>query len=59
MRTKGLIMHDKEDLVVFVPQYPTLFSSSLTRKRNAWFKVGELNNQVLVATKCNELRNVR
>ena len=41
MRAKGLIMHDKEDLAVFIPQNPIPFLNSSTRKSNVWDKMGD------------------
>ena len=41
MRAKGLIIHDKEDLEVFIPLYPIPFLNSSTRESNAWHKVEE------------------
>ena len=41
MRAKGLIIHDKEDLKVFIPLYPIPFLNSSARKSNAYHKVEE------------------
>ena len=41
MRAKGLIIHDKEDLKVFIPLYPIPFLNSSARKSNACHKVEE------------------
>ena len=41
MRAKGLILHDKEDLEVFIPLYPIPFINSSVRKFNAWHKMEE------------------
>ena len=45
MRANGLIIHDKENLEVFIPLYPIPFLISSTRKSNAWDKVGGEHNQ--------------
>ena len=41
MRAKGLIIHDKEDLKVFIPLYPIPFLNSSARKSDACHKVEE------------------
>ena len=53
MRAKRLIIHDKEDLEVFIPLYPIPFLNSSARKPNACHKVEEINTiNLLATTKC-------